>query len=748
MPESFTDRLQHAWNAFMGRAPTNSEYNVVSSYYRPDRVRFTRGADKSIVTMVYNRIAVDVAAINVEHVRVDEEGRFKELIKSGLNNALTLDANIDQTGRALMMDIVMSMFDDGCVAVVPTDTSINPNVSGSYDIEKLRTGRIIEWFPEHVRVSVYNEKIGERQEVVLAKKFVAIIENPLYAIMNEPNSTLQRLIRTLARLDLSNENNASGKLDLIIQLPYVIKSSARQAQAESRRKQIEAQLVGSKYGIAYTDATEKITQINRGVENNLWQQVKDLTTMLYNQLGLTEEVFNGNADEKVMINYYSRTIEPILSTITEEMTRKFLTKTARSQGQAIKYFRDPFTLVPVNELAEIADKFTRNEIATSNEIRAEIGWKPSEDPKANELRNKNLNANSEEMAALYENAEEEPPLEENQNEETEEVPEEDEESVIENDDGLNEEYENSLSQIDDLDAELDELEKLLDNEDDELKHYASPYYDPVEAHEYYMEHRELKGRKSTAGLNDEGKAAAKYVKEWLNEEKKGKLAQHKEAVKSSIKSNSQRAKDAIKSSSDETKERIKNRTERAKAEISRRRDAINNLIGQHTGHVSAQIERLQTLLKRMGKSDKAANSKRIASEIERLREANSEKRGQLREALKGNTSSIRESLKSENLSDREAHKSKASSIRESNKNTNKGIREASKEYSKGLKKEYDSKYEEELDRIRNSPEFVKAKSSGGGGSKKSSKSKSKSKKGSTSAREAALKIIREHKSKK
>lgn len=414
---SFGTRLQHAWNAFIGRDPTNFKpsYDLgYSSSYRPDRLRLLRGHDRSIVTAVYNRMAMDVAAVNIEHVRCDMDGNFLEKMDSGLQNALTLDANIDQTGRSLIMDICMSMFDEGVVAVVPVDTTISPLISGGYDIDTLRTGKIVTWYPEHVKVRLYNEKTGKHEELILPKKMVAIIENPLYAIMNEPNSTLQRLIRTINKLDLLNDNASSGKLDLIIQLPYVIKTEARREQAENRRKDIEAQLAGSRYGIAYTDGTERITQLNRSVENNLWTQVKELTSMLYNQLGLTQAIFDGTADEKQLTNYYNRTIDPILSAISEEMMRKFLTKTARTQGQAIKYFRDPFRLVAINEIAEMADKFTRNEILSSNELRAEIGFRPIDDPRADELRNKNLNEEVP-MDPMSTNPAEEPMYDENGN---------------------------------------------------------------------------------------------------------------------------------------------------------------------------------------------------------------------------------------------------------------------------------------------------------------------------------------------
>ena len=397
MEFSVGSRLKSAWNAFVNnRDPTRAFRDYGVSYsYRPDRPRFTRGNEKSIVTSVYNRIALDVAAINIQHVRLDDNGRFIEVINSGLNNCLTLEANIDQTGRAFIQDVVMSMFDEGCVAIVPVDTSANPEVTGSYDIETMRTGKILEWYPRHVKVRVYNDRTGYKEDIILPKDSVAIIENPLFAVINEPNSTMQRLIRKLNLLDVVDEQSSSGKLDLIIQLPYIIKTEARRRQAEQRRKDIEDQLAGSKYGIAYTDGTEHITQLNRAVENNLLKQVEYLTTMLYGQLGLTQTIMDGSADEKTMLNYNNRTVEPIVSAITDAMKRTFLTKTARSQKQSIMFFRDPFKLVPVADLAEMADKFTRNEIMTSNEIRQIVGMKPSNDPRADELRNKNLSEPSE-----------------------------------------------------------------------------------------------------------------------------------------------------------------------------------------------------------------------------------------------------------------------------------------------------------------------------------------------------------------
>lgn len=389
--QTLRERLKHAWNAFANRDPTDEPKVPYGAavYTRPDRPRLSFGRDKSIITSIYTRISIDCAAIDIKHVRLDDNDCFKEEIKSGLNNCLSIEANKDQTGRAFIQDLVMSMCDEGCVAVVPVDTTSNPK-EGSFDIDTMRVGKITQWFPDHVRVKLYNDRKGRHEDITVPKHMTAIIENPLYSVMNEPNSTLKRLIRKINLLDSVDEQQGSNKMDMIIQLPYVIKTEARRQQAEKRRKDIELQLASSEYGIAYTDGTEKITQLNKSIENHLQEHVDKLTEQLYAQLGLTPEVFNGTADEKVMLNYYNRTIEPILSAITLEFTRKFLTKTARTQGQSIKFFRDPFRLTPVSDLAEIADKFTRNAIVTSNEFRAIVGFKPSDDPMANELINNNL----------------------------------------------------------------------------------------------------------------------------------------------------------------------------------------------------------------------------------------------------------------------------------------------------------------------------------------------------------------------
>ena len=398
MDFTLVSRLKNGWNAFIkNRDPTDTYRDIGSGYfYRPDRVRFTRGNERSIVTSLYNRIALDVAAINIQHCRLDENGRFLEVIDSKLNSCLNLEANIDQTGRAFIQDVVMSMFDEGSVAIVPVDTIYDPEKTDSFDIVSLRTGKVVEWYPAHVKIRAYNDRTGKKEDIIMPKNKVAIIENPLYAVINEPNSTMQRLIRKLNILDAIDEQSGSGKLDLIIQLPYIIKTDARRQQAEQRRKDIEMQLAGSKYGIAYTDGTERITQLNRPVENNLMKQIEYLTSMVYSQIGMTQTILDGTADDKTMLNYYSRTIEPIISAIVDGMKRVFLSKTARTQRQTIMFFRDPFKLVPVNDIAEIADKFTRNEILTSNEIRQIIGIKPSSDPKADRLINSNISHPNEE----------------------------------------------------------------------------------------------------------------------------------------------------------------------------------------------------------------------------------------------------------------------------------------------------------------------------------------------------------------
>lgn len=416
MDKPLSTRFKHAWNTFFNRDPTDDFKDVTISYsYRPDRLRLTKGNERSIATSIFNRIALDVSSINIQHCKLDENGRYISPINSKLNNCLTLEANKDQTSRAFIQDVVMSMFDEGCVAIVPVETTANPSITDSYDIYSMRTGKILEWYPDQVKVRVYNDRTGKKEDIKLPKSTVAIIENPLYAVMNEPNSIMQRLIRKLNLLDAIDEQSGSGKLDLIIQLPYTIRSEARRKEAEKRRKDIEMQLANSKYGIAYADATEHITQLNRSVENNLMKQIEYLTEMAYSQLGITQTILDGTADEKTMLNYNNRTVEPIISAIVDGMKRTFLSKTARSQLQSILFFNNPFKLVPISQIAEVADKFTRNEILTSNEIRQIIGMKPSDDPKADQLINSNISQPNEVVEKYTNSNENDEKGEENQN---------------------------------------------------------------------------------------------------------------------------------------------------------------------------------------------------------------------------------------------------------------------------------------------------------------------------------------------
>jgi len=567
-----TDRLQHAYNAFTNKDPT---YRVpiggASSNYRPDRPRFTGGNEKSIITSVYNRIALDVSSLIIQHVKLDEDDRFQSVISSGLNNCLILDANTDQTGRAFMQDIVMSMLDEGCVAVTPIDTTIDPNV-GSYDVLSMRTGKILDWFPQHVRIRVYNEQTGQKEDVLVPKKSTVIVENPLYAVVNEPNSTLKRLIYKLNILDSIDKQSGSGKLDLIIQLPYVIKTEARRKQAESRRADIENQLSGSQYGIAYTDGTERITQLNRPVENNLMAQIQYLTSMLYSQLGITQGILDGTADETTMLNYYNRTIEPIVSAIVDEMKRKFLTKTARTQKQSIVFFRDPFKLVPVSTIAEIADKFTRNEIASSNEIRQAIGMKPSKDPKADKLENSNIANRSSDADQTQ-------------------IPVEDQ-------------YSSDVDELDEVDDNLDQLEDEL-NSDGEIKHYASEYYDPAKAHEYYERTKNLKGRTSTSGLSDSGKQAAAYVKQKIKDEHKTKLDQQKEDMMSKIDSIREQLKNMNPTQKILYKERFQKQIDDLRAQNKKAREDLKTEYDEKYAAEVDKIRASKSFIKTKTKSKKS-----------------------------------------------------------------------------------------------------------------------------------------------
>lgn len=672
----FIDRLQHGWNAFMNKDPTRGYYDTGPGYsYRPDRPRLTRGNERTIVTSIFNRIALDVAALNITHCKVDENGRYVSSMDSPLNNCLNLEANLDQTGRAFIQDVVISMFDEGCVAVVPVDTSIDPEVSGSYSVESMRTGKILEWYPKHVKVRVYNENTGIKEDIKLPKSSVSIVENPLFAVVNEPNSTLQRLMRKLALLDVVDEQTSAGKLDMIIQLPYTIKSEARRTQAEARRKDIEMQLTNTKYGIAYVDATEKITQLNRPLENNLMKQIEYLTNMLYSQLGITQTILDGTADEQTLLNYHSRTIEPIVSAIVDEMKRKFLTKTARTQKQTITFFRDPFKLVPVNNIADIADKFTRNEVLTSNEIRQIIGFKPSADPKADELRNSNLN-HPDENGDQGQKQGQGLPEQSNQG---------------------NGEYEQAMGDLDELDAQLDDLESSLP--DESLKHYASPYYDPVKAHEYYMKNRELKGensRKSTAGLNDEGKAIAKYVKNQLDTERKGKVEDHNNRTQAQINTNKANMNSTINANK-----------ENMNSNLDAKKKNMAASIETHKTQTTQKIEKLREELKGMSMDDWNKNAERIQSEIAKLREDNDTIRTKLQVAYSEESAKLR--------SDNQAESAK---LRTENQAESTNLRNAHKTETARLSKEYEEKYKSELDKLKSDAKYIKVS--------KSSKSSTKS----------------------
>lgn len=577
---SIVDRLVHAWDAFKGRDPTSIPKDLGVSYStRPDRPRYTCGNERTIIAAVLNKIAMDCATIRLEHCRLDEQGRYLETIKSSLNDCLTVSANIDQTGRAFVQDAVASMLDEGVVALVPTKADYNPNLQDTFKIEELRVAKIREWYPQYVRVEMYNGDTGMREDFTYRKSVVAIIENPLYSVMNEYNSTLQRLVRKLSLLDAVDEESSVGKLNMIIQLPYTVKTETKKKLANSRRQDLENQLKNNKLGIGYIDATEKITQLNRPLENNLLSQVEYLTNLLYSQLGITPEILNGTADENAMNNYYNRLIEPILSALADEMKRKFITKTGRSQGQSICFFRDLFKLMPINNVAEVADKFTRNEIATSNEIRQFIGLKPSKDPRADELRNSNI---SEAKDAVNYDVNGNP--------------------VYDNQNGVEEDIDAELAEVEETESELGEMEAMINHSDLKgmLMHYASKYYDPVKAHEYYEEHKQLKGRQKVT-LNEEGRAIAKSVKENLNKEKKS----------------------TIERSNSETK----------------------NQLDSNATHLRNKVASLNKFLKQLSPKERLEQKERIQKQINSLRERNNRIREILTEKKKNTNASIRADYK-------------------------------------------------------------------------------------------------------
>lgn len=579
-------RFSTAFRAFFGREPTTTNRNPYTSSgyaYRPDRLRLSRGNERSIITAIYNRIAIDAAAIDIRHVRLDSSGRYIEDIQSPLQNCLTLEANLDQSAREFRQDVYMSMMDEGCVAIVPILTDKDPD-EGTFEIYTMRTGKITEWFPKDVRVKVYNEDVGRQEENTTSKLNVAIIENPLYAVMNEHNSTMQRLARKLLLLDVVDEQTSSGKLDLIIQLPYVIKTTGKKEQAMERRTELENQLTNSKYGIGYTDGSEKITQLNRPIENNLMTQIEYLIKMAYSQLGITTSIMDGTADEATMLNYYNRTIEPFVAAVVDNTKRKFLSQTARTRLESIVFFRDPFKLVPINSLAEIADKFSRNAIVSTNEFRQVIGMKPSKDPKADELSNKNISEPAQTSKT-------ELPVAEKQA-----IGTQTDTPVINTGPITLEEFLSSINSLDSFDNELSLLEEDMANDD--VKHYSSELYDPVKAHEYYEKTKELKGRTSTSGLNETGKAAAKYVKEQLKTEKKTKVEAEKISVKQEIES--------------------------------------------FKTQMQAKIDSIKNVLKNMSTENKALYREDIKIEIAALRDDNAQMRVSLQEEFKCTKADLKE----------------------------------------------------------------------------------------------------------
>lgn len=737
MQYTFKDRLKHAWNVFKSRDPTDywnrnkRLYDYIDSEYRPGTYRsyYGAGSDRSIVTSIKNRIAVDAAQVEIQHVRLDDNDRYLEKIDSGLNRCLSIEANIDQTGRAFRLDIFMTLLDEGVVALIPIDTDLSPDKTGGYDIETIRVGKILDWYAKSVRVSVYNEETGKREEVVVPKKTIAIVENPFYSVMNEPNSTFQRLAHKLALLDSVDEQASAGKLDLIIQLPYVVKGETRRQQAMNRRQEIEDQLNGSKYGIAWTDGTERIQQLNRPLENNLLGQIQFLTQQAFDQLGTTADILNGTADEKTMLNYNNRIIEPLVAAVADSMKRSFLTKTAITQKQSIEYFRDPFSLVPVNNIAEIADKFTRNEILTSNEIRQIIGIKPSKDPNADMLRNKNLydttgtgynSATGEEQAVVGPD---------NQNAMTPE-----------------QQYDAMSADLDQLDNELDELESSLeqsDHDEDILEHNYDPEY-----RKWYYQNFEKEGKtkgrdKSTSGLNEEGRAFAAYIREQLNNERKAKVASSKAAMDSGIASSKGQQDAGIASSKEKMKSGIENSQKRRDSAIKTsqtKRDisvsAINEVrdqkIDQERGRMNADLETaknqrdteisginserdrtieaerartkaeiesfknstqtrisvLRDTLASMSKEDKAANRDFIQAEIDKLRNENSEKRAELQSAFKVTSSEAREKAKAESSEARDTHKKTTESRRSEFKEASSETRSKAKSKTDKAKEEH------------------------------------------------------------
>jgi len=690
---NFVDRLAHAWNAFQNKDPTPLSYTQPGFYTRPDRHRLLPGVDNTIISSIYTRIAIDVSAIDIEHVRVDENENFVEKIDgSSLNYIFSTEANIDQTSREFVRDIVMSMFDEGCVALVPTDTNTVPKTPGAFEINSIRTGKITEWYPKAVKVEVYNEKTGEKEEVTMLKETVGIIENPLYSVMNERNSTLQRLIRKLSLLDQVDEQASSGKLDLIIQLPYVIKSEARKKQAEQRRSEIEEQLTNSKYGIAYTDGTEKIVQLGHPIENNLLQQIEYLTKVLYSQLGLTEAVFNGTADDKEMLNYYNRTIEPIISAITEECQRKFITKTGRTQKQRIMFFRDPLKLVPITELADLSNSLSRNEILTPNEFRGSLGFKPADDPRADMLVNRNINTADGEMGY--------------------------EQYPMDYEQFANNQY----GQMENIDSELEDMRNMYH---DSLSHtganeppggYASKYYDPDKAHEYYEKTKKLKGRRSNAGLNEEGQAVAEYMRKQVDEEHAKELGLHTEEAKRKIEQLDTDLETTVESISNNLSAALEAARNATSANIETAKARLQTVIANSSERIQNQVTQLR---EKMEGAPSAAARRGFENQIEQLQEVNSKNRDALADQFAEEYATAQSNYAStaEQLSSRaEEDTAKAKEATEAGKEN---VKANYQKIAEELEEKYGQIMVDEMDKIRANPAFQEEKKS------KSSSSSSK-----------------------
>jgi len=694
---NFVDRLAHAWNAFQNKDPTPLSYTQPGFYTRPDRHRLLPGVDNTIISSIYTRIAIDVSAIDIEHVRVDENENFVEKIDdSSLNYIFSTEANIDQTSREFVRDIVMSMFDEGCVALVPVQTDTVPKNPGSFEIDSIRTGKIIEWYPEAVKIEVYNEKTGEKEEVTMLKRTVGIIENPLYSVMNERNSTLQRLIRKLSLLDQVDEQSSSGKLDLIIQLPYVIKSEARKKQAEMRRSEIEEQLTNSKYGIAYTDGTEKIVQLGHPIENNLLQQIEYLTKVLYSQLGLTEAVFNGTADDKEMLNYYNRTIEPIISAITEECQRKFITKTGRTQRQRIMFFRDPLKLVPITELADLSNSLSRNEILTPNEFRGSLGFKPADDPRADMLVNRNINTADGEMGY--------------------------EQYPMDYEQFANDQY----GQMENIDSELEDMRNMYH---DSLSHtganeppggYASKYYDPDKAHEYYEKTKKLKGRRSNAGLNEEGQAVAEYMRKQVDEEHAKELGLHTEEAKRKIEQLDTDLETTVENISNNLSTALEAARNATSANIETAKAKLQTVIANSSEHIQNQVSQLR---EKMEGAPSAAARRGFENQIEQLQEVNSKNRDALADQFAEEYATAQSNYAStaEQLSSRaEEDTAKAKEATEAGKEN---VKANYQKIAEELEEKYGQIMVDEMDKIRANPAFQEEKKSSSSSSSKTSSRK-------------------------